>query len=331
MSAAFPLRHWRKLSITIVLLIVLAGTASIFYGADQITSPPRRKIMAYHREFLDHPAGHGMRIESSTSTSVPYLVCFPDPGGSLGARGLKIREQMTAKAFPLAPPGKVIGNLVLLHGRTGRKEDYLPIAERLCAAGFRCIIPDLPAHGDNPYPVTTYGALEVMVPEGVLDDAAREFRFDPQPAGLMGMSMGGSFAVHSAGMSAGPWKALVVLCSFDALEPVVEAQAAGYVGNGLAPLWAEAIGERYQKKTSVALRAIKPARLAGNIRIPTLIAHGSKDRVIPIAAGRRLYDALPPDIEKRWVEVPGAGHDNLLVTDYPIYPEIAEWFLRRVP
>ena len=295
--------------------------------------------MAYHREFLDHPAEHGMRIESSgtTYTSAPYLVCSPDPAGSLGARGLKIREQMAGKSFPLAPPGKVVGNLVLLHGRTGRKEDYLPIAERLCAVGFRCIIPDLPAHGDNPEKVTSYGAREGALPERVLEEAAGKFKFDPAPAGLLGMSMGGSFAVHSAGMrnrpgtSAAPWKALLILCSFDALAPTVEGQAAQYTGKALAPLWADALGTIYRGKTGMALAEIRPGLLAANIRIPTLIAHGTADKVIPLAAGRRLYDALPADIEKRWVEIPGAGHDNLLVTEYPIYSEIAEWFLRRVP
>jgi hypothetical protein len=44
-----------------------------------------------------------------------------------------------------------------------------------------------------------------------------------------------------------------------------------------------------------------------------------------MASGKRLFDAFPEP--KRWVEVPGAGHDNVLVTDFPIYAEIAEWFL----
>jgi hypothetical protein len=32
----------------------------------------------------------------------------------------------------------------------------------------------------------------------------------------------------------------------------------------------------------------------------------------------------------KWIEVPGAGHDNVLTTTYPIYADIAGWMLRHV-
>lgn len=67
------------------------------------------------------------------------------------------------------------------------------------------------------------------------------------------------------------------------------------------------------------------------LHCPTLIAHGTADHVIPIECGRRLHMALPSNIEKRWVEIPGADHDNVLITDFPIYAEMAAWLLRHVP
>ena len=33
---------------------------------------------------------------------------------------------------------------------------------------------------------------------------------------------------------------------------------------------------------------------------------------------------------KHWEEIPGAGHDNVLVTNHPIYADIAEWMIRHV-
>jgi fermentation-respiration switch protein FrsA (DUF1100 family) len=42
------------------------------------------------------------------------------------------------------------------------------------------------------------------------------------------------------------------------------------------------------------------------IACPLLAIHGEADRVIPLALGRRLYDAAPGP--KTWVPVPGAGH-----------------------
>jgi pimeloyl-ACP methyl ester carboxylesterase len=61
-----------------------------------------------------------------------------------------------------------------------------------------------------------------------------------------------------------------------------------------------------------------------------LIAHGTADRVISIDGGRRLFDSLPGDISKKWVVIPDAGHDNVLVTSYPIYADIAGWMLRHL-
>ena len=46
-----------------------------------------------------------------------------------------------------------------------------------------------------------------------------------------------------------------------------------------------------------------------------------------MAAGQRLYDSLPDTTTKKWQEIPGAGHDNVLITDFPIYAEIAEWMM----
>lgn len=76
--------------------------------------------------------------------------------------------------------------------------------------------------------------------------------------------------------------------------------------------------------------AANSLKLVCDLKCPTLIAHGSSDRVIPIGYGRPLYEALPPAVEKRWIEIPGADHDNVLITDFPIYAEMAEWMLRHV-
>ena len=95
-----------------------------------------------------------------SSDGMPCLVCTPEPVDEFSKRAGIIREQLTDKGVSLKPAGEVIGTLLILHGRSGIKEDYLPVAERFCAVGFRCIIPDLPGHGNNPEPFTTYGVLE---------------------------------------------------------------------------------------------------------------------------------------------------------------------------
>lgn len=298
-------RRWRPILISIVLLILLAVAGLILWAGSEIASPTRRGLQDFHREFLSNPATHGLQIEKFTaSDGTPCLVCTPDPSRNLGDRGTKIRQQLTARGLVLKPAAQIIGTLVLVHGRKGRKEDYLPIAERLCASGFRCVIPDMPAHGDHPATIATYGVREAGLPARVLDESAKYFHFDPQPAGLLGMSMGGSVSVHAADLPDAPWKALAIISSFDSFPKVIEGQASRHIGTTLGPLWARSTDLVYHWKSGIHLADIQPAKHAASIRIPTLIAHGTTDHVSAIARGKCLYDSLPASTPKKWIEIP---------------------------
>jgi fermentation-respiration switch protein FrsA (DUF1100 family) len=51
------------------------------------------------------------------------------------------------------------------------------------------------------------------------------------------------------------------------------------------------------------------ARWLERVRTPTLVIHGERDRVIPVALGRRLYDAVRGP--KRLLIVEGGDHNDL--------------------
>jgi pimeloyl-ACP methyl ester carboxylesterase len=312
----------------LILFVLPVGTA--IWAGSEIASPERRKLMDYHLDFFTQSTAHGIRIDAFTATcGTPCLVVTPS--GKPGERGTIIRKQLAERGLTLQPFGQVSGTLVLTHGRKGRKEDYLPIAERLCAAGFRCLIPDLPGHGDHPAGITTYGLAEAGLPARILDEASAKYHFDKHPAGLMGMSMGGSVAVHAANQPDAPWNALVVIASFDSFESAVNSQAARHLGSTLGSLWTSSSNHIYRWKSGVSINDIQPSQQAASIHIPTLIAHGTADDVVPMDSGNRLFNSFPASTAKKWVEIPDAGHDNVLVTDYPIYADIAEWMLRHLP
>ena len=313
-----------------VFLLVppLAG----WLAADQLAHPSRRPLQDYHREFLSDPAAHGVVLKSfNCADGTPCLVCEPDPSGVLGKRGQVIREQMTRKGIALPTLGSMAGNLVLVHGRKGRKEDYLLIAERFCAVGFRCILLDLPAHGEHPVSTACFGVKEGHLPAMALKEAAAKFEFNPEPVGIMGMSMGGAVSVRALVEKDAPWRAAVLVSTFDTLEHVVSHQASRWVGDWLGSVWSRITGWFYQRQTQMEISAVNSIALVPQIKCPVLVAHGTSDRVVPIECGRQLYGALPSAIEKRWVEIPGADHDNVLITDFPIYAEMVEWMLRHVP
>lgn len=313
----------------VIGVIVPCGVA--IWAAGEIASPPRSPLKTYHREFLDEPAVNGLSIRRFTaSDGTPCLVCLPEPGGRLGKRGPLLRAQLADRGFTLPPPGKPLGTLVLCHGRKGRKEDFLPIAERFCAVGFRCVIPDFPAHGDHPGKLATYGVRESSIPARVLHEAAAKFGFPTAPAGIFGMSMGGSLAVHAAAAQDTPFTALAVVSTFDSVRKAIDGHSVAYAGAVAGPICAGTSSLIYRWRTGISFDEIRPDKHAARILIPTLAIHGSDDHSVPTASGKCLFDALPAATPKKWVSVPGANHDNVLVTDFPVYAEIAAWMLRHV-
>lgn len=323
--------HWLKLAIfSCVFVMFMAGGLARWAGA-QIASPPRKAMLEYHREFLSNPIGHGLSIQYFTaSDGTPCLVSTPLESGHLGERGSKIRDQLALRGIALKPPGAVNGTVVLLHGRKGRKDDLLPIAERLGAAGFRCVIPDLPAHGDHPNPLATYGVMEAGLPAMVLEEASAKFEFQTGPVALLGISMGGSVATHAASLQNAPWKAMVIISSFDRLSSAVRCQAGHYLGETIGHRWAEAADPFYQRKSGCSIRDIQPSVRASKIKIPVLVAHGTCDQVSPITCGKHLFDSFNNASEKKWLEIKGADHYTALVTAQPVYADIAEWMITHL-
>jgi alpha-beta hydrolase superfamily lysophospholipase len=325
-------RHVKRKRFVLGAVLLLVPPLAGWLAAEQLAHPPRRPLQDYHQEFLADPTAHGVVLKPFQCVDgTPVLVCEPAPGGALGKRGQVIREQLTHKGLTLAEPGSVLGNLVLVHGRRGRKEDYLLIAERFCAVGFRCILLDLPAHGDHPGTAACFGVKEAHLPAQVLREAAAKFEFDPQPVGIFGISMGGAVSIRAAVAKDAPWRAAVLISTFDTLDEVVRYQASSWAGDWLGSVWSHLTGWFYQRQAQMKISAANSIALVPGLNCPVLVAHGTSDHVIPIECGRRLYAVLPLRIEKRWVEIPRADHDNVLITDFPIYAEMAEWMLRHVP
>jgi len=318
----------RRLMILLSLLL-LGIVGAWWWAGNEIASPARRPLQDYHREFLADPAAHGVTVKPFTiSDGTPCLMM--EPLARVGQRGAKVREQLTAQNVPLPREGDIIGTLVLVHGRHGRKEDYLLIGERLCAAGFRCLLPDMPAHGEHPTPTITFGLREAGIPARVLTEASQQFQFRAQPAGLLGMSMGGAVSIHATAQADAPWKTLVIISSFDRLDSTIQNNVVRRVGAWIGHLWSLGAGWVFQNKTGIALGDIRSDLPASKLNLPVMIAHGTADRVIPIESGRRLFAALPATLEKEWIEIPDADHHNVLITDFPIYATIARWMLQHV-
>lgn len=329
--------HFRPMKrLMVVLLVLLAAVVGIpaipcWIAAEYLVMPPRRPLLEKNRTALAEVSAAGIAIrEARTDGGVPFLVCEPVPLGRPGKRGSTLRHELLERGVDPGDYGKIVGTMVLLHGWGARKENLLRVAERFCAAGLRCVIPDLPGHGDNPVSRTGFGfgPNEATLAADVLDAAAAEFGFPAQPAVLWGMSMGGSYAIAAAAEQPSRWKAMVVVSSFDALAPVVREQARKELGP-----WAPALQPWLVLITrfrgGVWISDIMPARLVRRTDVPAMFVHGDLDTLIPIQAGRRLHDEAASPV-KRWVPVKNAAHGNVLGTPQQVFAEMAAWLLGAV-
>lgn len=325
---------WLFVGAGLAVALGLAGAlVCVHVGTEELISPPRRSLQDYHHEWLNQQAAHGIRVErvDCMDGRVPCLVASPGENEACSKRGKIIRDQLASFQVRPAPFGTVCGNLILLHGRHGRKEDLLPIAERFCAVGFRCVMPDLPGHGESGIPTVQFGSdpLEASLAATVLHECGRQLAFEASPAGIWGISMGGAYAISSVCRDPGEWCSMVIVSSFDTLNGVVEEQGkarAGFLGS----LLTAAVRENARRKTGLDTGSVRPVEWARRIQAPVLLVHGTTDPLIQMDRGRALFEAFASQ-EKKWLEVEGGNHGNVLITPLPLYATMASWFLQHFP
>jgi pimeloyl-ACP methyl ester carboxylesterase len=322
-----------------VLVELLFCAVSLFMGltwmaSSRLICPRREPLQDYQRHILDHAVDHGLIIQpftvrTSDGHDTPCLLCEPtkQPGPAL--KGNKVRQELQATGVAVPSWGDVKGTLVLLHGHNGRKENHLAVAERLCAVGFRCILMDLPGHGDHPAKFATFGVTEAKLPQEILDAASQLFAFPPQPAGLFGISQGGAIALQSAVRPGEHWFAVAELSAFSSLDEVIAEQAQRWFG----PLQGPArviVRWLVEHRAGFRPEEAAPVRAASQLQQhAVLIGHGDCDGFIGYAHAHRLYAAVPSS-RKQFLNVPSADHHNVLITSTPVYATLSAFFLKSL-
>lgn len=225
--------------------------------------------------------------------------------------------------------------LVLLHGWSLAGAAFTELAGLL--DGCRLLLPDLPGHGRSAPPGgATLPALAADLADWLAAVA-------PGPVTLGGWSLGGMVAMELAARQGTPVDRLLLLATTPrftsaadwphglpalqvrALRRNLERRFEATLGEFFALTFAEGEAD-VERLRAIRAFAIRPgglpepgaaAALLGllaeqdqrpllpKITCPTLVVHGSCDRVTPVGAGRALAAALPHG----WLtELAGAGH-----------------------
>ncbi len=323
------MKHLCRVLISLLVLAITTFGVLTWLASSRLICPPRRSLQDYHREILAHASEHGLRIEAFRVGEAPCLLCEPVAQPGPAVKGNKLRAELQASGVNLPPWGHIQATLVLLHGHSGCKEDHLPVAERFCAAGFRCLLVDLPGHGQHPAPFASFGVREATLPQEVLEMAARQFQFPPAPAALFGISQGGAIVLQAAAQDPASWFAVAELSSFASLDQVVANQSHGLFGF-LAPLANSLVTRLVQQRAGYTPAQVRPLDAAARFPLPVLIGHGEADAFVTPDQAYKLYAALPSS-NKQFLSIPHAGHSTVLITPAPVYATVSRFLLDALP
>jgi len=335
MEKPFPMRAYRQLRRLLIIsgiaLLLLLGYIA-FIGSRATLAPPRRTVENWHRDWLADPDSHGVTVTSFTSQNgTPCLIC--EPGAKpQGKKALDLRAELLDRGTKLPPWGAIRGTILLLHGHKGCKEDHLPITERFCAAGFRCLCVDLPGHGQHPAPYATFGHTEMKLLAGVWQDFLTTHPDATEPLLLFGVSQGGAIALQSAANPQWKVRAVASVCAFTSLDQPIAASADHLppLIRDLKPLTTRACAMGIYCRSGFFPHDISPLNAASRIDCPVFLCHGKLDQFVPAHSAELLFDAVPHE-NKTLRIIPSASHHNVLSTgSTALYADICAFFLRSL-
>ncbi len=277
-------------------LILWAVVTIVEFGAWYLVVPPRgdrRRRQADARE----------------APKVADRSIAPDTIDATAADGVRLEGWW----YAAHGAGRVEGTVLLLHGFAEDPSAWESArAAVLNAHGWNVAAIDSRGYGRSGGLYASFGALEAGDVSVWLDAIAR--RLDGEDTGgsvriaVWGRSMGAAVAMRAAAGDA-RIRELVLEAPMVDLERSVAVllRRRGLRGTRLLARW---ITGRAGRIAGASLRSPRPLDVASRVGCRALILHGTDDWLVPAEDVRRLAAAFPSSPGR--IEVPGAGHSNVL-------------------
>ena len=215
-----------------------------------------------------------------------YSVDTPDISGRV--------DRLQVWWMPHPKPGAP--TLLYLHGTFRNLFQNLRKVEALRDAGFSIVAIDYRGWGESTPILPSETSIKADAARGWSELTAHQP--DPHLRVIYGHSMGSGVAVDLASHLHGgrDYGGLILESSFTSAPDVVKAA----VTLGTVASWL--VTQKFDSLSKI-----------GRVAVPILMMHGAKDTTVPMALGRRLYEAAPPGAQ--WVAFPDGSHSDLDIED----------------
>ena len=207
--------------------------------------------------------------------------------------------------FPVADSVTLAGRLhiagetaplvLLWHGNGEVATDYETLAPRYLRMGISLLVVDFRGYGDSSG-TPTAGALVADGPRvwEALPKVLEAAGVRPAKMFVMGRSLGSVPAIETASRGPKDLAGLIIESGFAHTLPL-----------------AKRLGGRLPTGADEGRDGFGNHEKMRRVTAATLILHGERDGIIPVADGRDLHKACGAG-EKRLVTIPGAGHNDIL-------------------
>ena len=236
------------------------------------------------------------------------------------SRGVKIPATVV---YPISEGSVKFPLVVMAHGHGGGRQEnggFGLIAEKLAAAGIVSIRMDFPGCGDSTESFRKNNLTNMLMDiESSRAYALENFTMiDKKRVGIMGYSMGGRLAIHSASMNPGMWKVMGHLApsadnggSADFLGgPEIFQERKKVAEKDGFYLFVTPWGQKQElgHQFYVDMEQSEPQNLIKDYKGPIIVVSGDKDNTVPTEIGKDLLANADKASSTELHIVKGANH-----------------------
>ncbi|MDQ0476391.1 alpha/beta hydrolase [Chryseobacterium sp. MDT2-18] len=189
------------------------------------------------------------------------------------------------------------GVIIYFHGNSANIHRWGKIAHEYTQFGYDVLIMDYRGYGKSTGPRNE---------EFLYSDAQFCYDFAKEHYGenktvVYGRSLGGAFAIKIA--SDNHPKAVILEATFFNIQDIVNRWLPEKVTDKVSPR----MTYHFSSNENIC-----------KVKVPLYQFHGTKDKVVPFTSGKKLFEVFKkaqPEVEKKFIEIPGGNHDNLINYD----------------